>query len=227
MIRFNVLTLFPELIQPHLEFLPFKRAVEKKAAEYKLWNLRDYALDKRGTVDDKPYGGGTGMLLMPEPIYSALSDIHAGLPEDVIKKGGVRIILLSPRGKKYDQKYAEDLSKEREITLICGRYEGVDARIEENYVTDVISIGDFVLSGGEVPALTILESVTRLLPRVIEKEDAVANESFSNGTIEYPQYTRPEIFKGKKVPDVLLSGNHKEIEKWKKENSPVAERCTQ
>ena len=167
------------------------------------------------------------MLLMPEPIYSALSDIHAGLPEDVIKKGGVRIILLSPRGKKYDQKYAEDLSKEREITLICGRYEGVDARIEENYVTDVISIGDFVLSGGEVPALTILESVTRLLPRVIEKEDAVANESFSNGTIEYPQYTRPEIFKGKKVPDVLLSGNHKEIEKWKKENSPVAERCTQ
>jgi len=227
MIRFNVLTLFPELIQPHLEFLPFKRAVEKKAAEYKLWNLRDYALDKRGTVDDKPYGGGTGMLLMPEPIYSALSDIHAGLPEDVIKKGGVRIILLSPRGKKYDQKYAEDLSKEREITLICGRYEGVDARIEENYVTDVISIGDFVLSGGEVPALTILESVTRLLPRVIEKEDAVANESFSNDTIEYPQYTRPEIFKGKKVPDVLLSGNHKEIEKWKKENSPVAERCTQ
>ncbi len=222
MIRFNVLTLFPELIQPHLEFLPFKRAVEKKAAEYKLWNLRDYALDKRGTVDDKPYGGGTGMLLMPEPIYSALSDIHGRSPEDVIKKGGVRVILLSPRGKKYDQKYAEDLSKEREITLICGRYEGVDARIEENYVTDVISIGDFVLSGGEVPALTILESVTRLLPRVIEKEDAVANESFSNDTIEYPQYTRPEIFKGKKVPDVLISGNHKEIEKWKKENSPAA-----
>jgi len=116
MIRFNVLTLFPELIQPHLDFLPFKRAVEKKAAEYRLWNLRNYALDKRGTVDDKPYGGGTGMLLMPEPIYDALSDIHTMPPEDVIKKDGVRVILLSPRGKKYDQKYAEDLSKARKIT---------------------------------------------------------------------------------------------------------------
>ncbi|KKS07173.1 MAG: tRNA (guanine-N(1)-)-methyltransferase [candidate division WWE3 bacterium GW2011_GWE1_41_27] len=222
MIRFNVLTLFPELIQPHLEFLPFKRAVEKNAAEYKLWNLRDYALDKRGTVDDKPFGGGTGMLLMPQPIYDALNDIHGESPEDTIKKGGTRVILLSPRGKKYNQKYAEELTKAREVTLICGRYEGVDARVEENYVTDIISIGDYVLSGGEVPALTILESVTRLLPQVIEKEDAVTNESFSNGSLEYPQYTRPEIFKGKKVPDVLLSGNHKEIEKWKKDNSPDA-----
>ncbi|OGC79063.1 tRNA (guanosine(37)-N1)-methyltransferase TrmD [candidate division WWE3 bacterium RIFOXYD1_FULL_43_17] len=220
--RFNVLTLFPELIQPHLEFLPFKRAVEKNAAEYKLWNLRDYALDKRGTVDDKPFGGGTGMLLMPQPIYDALNDIHGESPEDTIKKGGTRVILLSPRGKKYNQKYAEELTKAREVTLICGRYEGVDARVEENYVTDIISIGDYVLSGGEVPALTILESVTRLLPQVIEKEDAVTNESFSNGSLEYPQYTRPEIFKGKKVPDVLLSGNHKEIEKWKKDNSPDA-----
>lgn len=222
MIRFNVLTLFPELIQPHLEFLPFKRAVEKQAAEYKLWNLRDYALDKRGTVDDKPFGGGTGMLLMPQPIYDALNDIHRELPENVVKKDGIRVILLSPRGKKYNQKLAEELSKAQEITLICGRYEGVDARVEENYVTDVISIGDYVLSGGEVPALVILESVTRLLPQVIEKEDAVINESFSDGSLEYPQYTRPEIFKGKKVPDVLLSGNHKEIEKWKKENSPAA-----
>ena len=222
MIRFNVLTLFPELIQPHLEFLPFKRAVEKNAAEYKLWSLRDYALDKRGTVDDKPFGGGTGMLLMPQPIYDALNYIHSELPENVVKKEGTRVILLSPRGKKYDQKYAEELTKAQEITLICGRYEGVDAREEENYVTDVISVGDYVLSGGEVPALTILESITRLLPQVIEKEDAVTNESFSNGNLEYPQYTRPEIFKGKKVPDVLLSGNHKEIERWKEENSPDA-----
>lgn len=222
MIRFNVLTLFPELIQPHLEFLPFKRAVEKNAAEYKLWNLRDYALDKRGTVDDKPFGGGTGMLLMPQPIYDALNDIHRELPENVVKKKDTRVILLSPRGKKYNQKFAEELTKAQEVTLICGRYEGVDARVEENYVTDVVSIGDYVLSGGEIPALTILESVTRLLPQVIEKEDAVINESFSDGNIEYPQYTRPEVFKGKKVPDVLLSGNHKEIEKWKKENSPKA-----
>ena len=222
MIRFNVLTLFPELIQPHLEFLPFKRAVEKNAAGYKLWNLRSYARDKRGTIDDKPYGGGTGMLLMPEPIYDALSDIHGEPPENVIKRDGVRVVLLSPRGKRYDQKYAEELSKASEITLICGRYEGVDARIEENYVTDVISIGDYVISGGEVPALIILESITRLLPQVIEKEDAITKESFSEGNIEHPQYTRPETFKGKKVPDVLLSGNHNEIEKWKKENSPLA-----
>ncbi len=220
MTRFNILTLFPELIQPHLEYLPFKRATEKKCAEYKLWNLRNYDIDKRGTVDDKPYGGGTGMLLMVEPIYNALSDIHGESPEETVRKGKTRVILLSPRGKKYTQKYAEELSKEQNITIICGRYEGVDARVEENYVTDVISIGDYVLSGGEIPALAILESVTRLLPGVLEKEEAVSIESFADGAIEFPQYTRPEEFKGKKVPEVLLSGNHKEIEKWKKENSP-------
>jgi len=220
MIKFNILTLFPELIQPYLEHLPLKRAVEKKCAEYELWNLRKYAIDKRGTVDDKPYGGGVGMLLMVEPIYTALSSIHNEPPEQTVKKGGTRIILLSPRGKKYTQKYAEELSKEQNLTIICGRYEGVDARVEENYVTDVISVGDYVLSGGEIPALIILESVTRLLPGVLEKEEAISIESFSNGAIEFPQYTRPEEFKGKKVPDVLLSGNHKEIEKWKKEHSP-------
>lgn len=220
MIRFNILTLFPELIQPHLEYLPFKRAVEKKCAEYTLWNLRNYAIDKRGTVDDKPYSGGTGMLLMVEPIYNALSDIHGEAPEKTVRKGKTRIVLLSPRGKKYTQKLAGELSKEQNITIICGRYEGVDARVEENYVTDVVSIGDYVLSGGEVPALAILESVTRLLPGVLEKEEAVSIESFADGVIEFPQYTRPEEFKGKKVPEVLLSGNHKEIEKWKKENSP-------
>lgn len=220
MIRFNILTLFPELIQPHLEYLPFKRAVEKKCAEYTLWNLRNYAIDKRGTVDDKPYSGGTGMLLMIEPIYNALSDIQGEAPEKTVSKGKTRVILLSPRGKKYTQKLAGELSKEQNITIICGRYEGVDARVEENYVTDVVSIGDYVLSGGEVPALAILESVTRLLPGVLEKEEAVSIESFTDGVIEYPQYTRPEEFKGKKVPEVLLSGNHKDIEKWKKENSP-------
>lgn len=219
MMRFNILTLFPELIQPHIEFLPFKRAVEKEAASYRLWNLRDYAIDSRGTVDDRPYGGGTGMILMPEPIYKALNDIHGESPEDAVTSGKKRVVLLSPRGQKYTQALAEELAKEQEITLICGRYEGVDARIEENYVTDVISIGDYVLSGGEVPALVIMESVTRLLPNVIEKEDAVVNESFSCDSLEYPQYTRPENFKGLKVPEVLLSGNHAEIEKWKKENS--------
>jgi tRNA (guanine37-N1)-methyltransferase len=220
MIRFNILTLFPELIQPHLNYLPFKKAVEKGLVEYTLWNLRDYAIDERGTVDDRSYGGGTGMILMPEPIYNALADINKQPPEDVVKKEKTRVILLSPRGKTFNQKYAEELSDEESITIICGRYEGVDGRIEENYASDVISTGDYVLSGGELPALTIMESVTRLLPGVLEKEDAAIKESFSSGKLEYPQYTRPENFRGIGVPKVLLSGNHKEIEKWREENSP-------
>lgn len=222
MIRFNIVTLFPDLIKPHLNFLPLSRAKEKNLAEYKIWNLRDYAIDARGTVDDKPYGGGTGMILMVEPIYNCLKDIYGKAPEITVKEKGARIILLSPRGTTYTQQNAKNLSKENEITIICGRYEGVDARVEENFVTDVISIGNFVLSGGEIPALAIVESVTRLLPGVIDKNDATVNESFVKGKIEHPQYTRPETFNGLGIPQVLLSGNHAEIEKWKTENSREA-----
>jgi len=231
MIKFNILTLFPQLFTSHFEELPYKKAVERKKAEYTLYNLRGYALDKRGTVDDKPYGGGTGMILMIEPIYNALEDIFKHDKDNLNKflkqrKNDKRIILLSPRGETYNQRKAEELSECSNLTFICGRYEGVDSRVEEYLCTDVISIGNYVVSGGELPALVIMESITRLIPGILEKEDASKNESFSNitnlnnnqYTVEYPQYTRPEIFMDMKVPKVLLSGNHKEIEKWRSGN---------
>ena len=208
MLNFNVITLFPNLFTEHLNNLPFKRAIEKQKIQVNFINLRDFALDSYGTVDDKPYGGGTGMVLMVEPIYNALATIQS--------KG--RVILLSPKGKKFTQQIANELSKEENITFISGRYEGIDARVED-YATDIISIGDYVLSGGELPALVIMESIVRLLPEVLEKESALEHESHNDGVLEYPHYTRPEEFDGKKVPSVLLSGNHKEIEKWRKENS--------
>jgi len=207
MINFNIITLFPQLIQPHLTELPFKKAIEKKLINVNLVNLREYSLNEYGSVDAKPYGGGTGMLLQVEPIYNALQDL----------KDKETIILLSPKGQRFTQQKAKELSKKENITFISGRYEGVDARVED-YVTDIISIGDYVLSGGELPILTIMESITRLLPGVLEKGDASEIESFENEQLEYPQYTRPEDFKGKKVPEVLLSGHHAQIEKWRKEN---------
>jgi tRNA (guanine37-N1)-methyltransferase len=208
MLRFNIITLFPQLIETHLKELPFKKAIEKNLIEIKTINLRDFAIDKHGTVDDKPYGGGTGMLLRVEPIHKALNTIE----------NKQRIILLSPKGEKLTQKKVKELATCENITFINGRYEGVDARVEE-YTTDIISIGDYVLSGGELPTLVIMESITRILPGILEKEDAATRESFEEGLLEYPQYTRPEEYEGKKVPEILLSGNHAEIEKWKKENS--------
>ena len=214
MLTFDIITLFPELFSAHLNTLPLKRALEKNLLKVNLHNLRDFAIDKRGTVDDKPYGGGVGMILMIEPIYKAL--------ESISKTKNHEIVLLAPSGKKYTQKTALEFSKCEQIILICGRYEGVDARVE-SLTTDVISIGDYVLSGGELPALAIMESTVRLIPNVLEKEQAVKLESFSDGFLEHPQYTRPEDFKGVKVPEVLLSGDHKRISDWKKKNSePVS-----
>lgn len=215
MLQINVLSLFPNLFTEHLNNLPFKRAIDKKIIDVKIWNLRDYALDAYGTVDDKPYGGGVGMLLMIEPIYNALTDI-LGKDFDKHKEKNGQVIVLSPRGKTFTQKLAQDFTAEQKITFICGRYEGMDARIEEYFATDVISVGNYVVSGGELPALTIMESITRLMPEVLEKSEATKIESFSEGdNIEYSQYTRPEDFKGYKVPKILLSGNHKEISQWR------------
>ena len=246
MLKFDVITLFPQLFSEHLNNLPFKKAIEKNIAKYNLWDLKKFSTNNYGSVDDKTYGGGVGMVLMIEPIFKALSEIYGkktmekrikgnsdtrlNKDTDVFLNKNKRIIVLSPRGQRFDQKKAEELSKCAQISLICGRYEGLDARIEESIATDVISVGDFVLSGGEIPALAIMESVTRLMPGVLEKEEAAKIESFSKHEIrsaekeegryiEYPQYTRPEDFMGLKVPQVLLSGNHSEIEKWRKENS--------
>jgi tRNA (guanine37-N1)-methyltransferase len=217
MIQFDVITLFPQLFSEHLNNLPFKKAISKNLVKVKLWNLRDCAMDKRGTVDDKPYGGGTGMILMIEPLFNTLRRIYGDSftsKKDIDPKSQ-KIVLLSPAGKKYDQKMAGEFTAAKQITLICGRYEGIDARVAESLATDVVSIGDYVLSGGEIPALAIMESVTRLIPGVLEKEDANKIESFSDGYIEYPQYTRPEDFNGLKVPEILLSGDHKKIADWR------------
>jgi len=214
MIKFDIVTLFPQLFKEHIENLPFRRALVKNSASYNLWDLRDFAIDKRGTVDDKTYGGGVGMILMIEPVYKALESIYDGkIPSKSSEKR--RIVVLTPRGEMLTQQKVRELSQCDQITLLCGRYEGMDARIEENIATDLISVGNFVLSGGELPALSVMEAITRLLPGVLEKKDAIEIESFSNGNIEYPQYTRPEDFKGMKVPEVLLNGNHKEINKWR------------
>jgi tRNA (guanine37-N1)-methyltransferase len=218
MITLNVVTLFPQLFEEHLKNLPFRKAIEKGLAKVNLVDLRNFAVDKHGTVDSRPYGGGTGMLLMVEPVYNALEEIKK-------KNKNTKIMLLSPKGKKLTQEKIEKLAQEKNLTFVCGRYEGVDARIE-GLCAESISIGDYVLSGGELPALVIMEGITRLLPGVLEKEDATKVESFAKDEInetggrhlEYPQYTRPEDFKGKKVPEVLLSGNHAEIEKWRNKN---------
>lgn len=218
MLKLDLITLFPDLFNEYLNVLPLKRAIQKNLAQVTFHNVRKYAMDKYGTVDDTPYGGGVGMVMMIEPIYKCLLDIY-GTEENFPKKDTKRaIIYLSPTGTRYTQAKAREFSQHEQITLICGRYEGIDARIMD-YATEIISIGDYVLSGGEVAAQVIMESVVRLIPGVLEKSVAVTNESFSEMLAEYPQYTKPEEFMGKKVPDTLLSGNHKEIEKWKAEHS--------
>ena len=188
-----------------------KRAQEKSLVEINFVQLRDFAVDKHGTVDDKPYGGGVGMLLRPEPIFNAVKSIK--------KSENSKVVLLTPRGQKLTQEKVRELSKLDEIILICGRYEGVDERVHEKLADELISIGDYVLAGGEIPAMVIVDSVTRLLEGVLSKPEATEKESFTEDSIEHPQYTRPEEFEGMKVPEVLLSGNHAEIEKWKKQHS--------
>jgi tRNA (guanine37-N1)-methyltransferase len=207
-LKINIITLFPKLFEEFKNVLPFKRALEKDLIELNIINLRDYAIDERGTVDDKPYGGGTGMILRIEPIFKAL--------ENIVDKN--EVIVLNPKGQIFDQKLANELKDKSSLTFICGRYEGIDQRVIDNLATREVSIGEYVCSGGEAPTIVMLEAILRLLPEVLE-EEVTLNESFQENVTEYPQYTRPEVFNGIKVPDVLISGNHKEIENWKKQNS--------
>lgn len=225
MIKINVITLFPELIEPHLKYLPFKKAInELEILEVNFVQLRDFAIDKHGTVDDKTYGGGVGLVLRPEPLFDAL--LSVGFSEEELLDGDLRaqnkpmhkIIVLTPKGEQYDQNTAKLLSEMEEITLISGRYEGIDQRIL-SLCDFQLSIGNFVLSGGEIPALVVMESVTRLLAGVLEKHEASAVESYSDPKAskkEFPQYTRPENYKGLVVPEILLSGDHKKIQEWRK-----------
>lgn len=229
----DILTLFPSMLSGPFSESIVKRAQEKGLVKINIHNLRDWAIDERGTVDDRPYGGGRGMILRPEPIFNAVESIKETRPRKTSEVGELagecKIVLLTPQGQLFNQQKAYEFSKLDQLILICGHYEGVDERVREHLVDEEISIGDYVLTGGEIPAMVIADAVTRLLPGVLEKE-ATSQESFQNSFIqspglnngigkellEYPQYTRPEDFRGLKAPEILLSGNHKEIEKWRK-----------
>ncbi len=214
---FYVLTLFPEMIDAALSHSIIGRAVKEGIIDVEAVNIRDFSKDKHRHVDDYPYGGGAGMVMQPQPIYDAYKSIE----EKAGKLGKARVIYMSPQGKRFDQKMAEELSKEDSIILLCGHYEGVDERIIEEIVTDEISIGDFVLTGGELAAAAIIDAVSRLVPGVLNKEESYEVESFSDGLLEYPQYTRPPVFMGREVPEVLLSGHHANIDKWRREQSII------
>jgi len=211
--KIDVLTLFPEMFTGVFGSSILKKAEEKNAATYNVVNFREFSDSKHGTVDDYPYGGGAGMVLKAQPIFSAVEHLH----EQSEKKP--RVILLCPQGERYTQRKAEELAKEDHLIFVCGHYEGYDERIREHVVTDEISLGDYVLTGGELGAMVIIDSVVRLLPGVLGNEDSPKKDSYSSGLLEHPHYTRPYDFKGYKVPDTLMSGNHKLIEEWRMKES--------
>ena len=210
-IRIDVLTLFPGMFNGPLDESIIQRAREKNILALNIRNLRDFTHDRHKTVDDKPFGGGPGMLLKPEPIFEAV--------ESLVRMDGSKVILMSPSGRRFTQTIARELAKERHLILVCGSYEGFDERIREHLADDELSIGDFVLTNGALPAMVIVDAVTRLLPGVLGDDDSSREESFSGELLEYPHYTRPAEFRGMKVPDVLLSGNHAEIAKWRAEQA--------
>ena len=210
-LRIDIITIFPKMFGPVLNESIIKRAQKKRKVEIYIHNLRDYSCDKHKKVDDRPFGGGSGMVMRPEPIFEAVGDIKSKIQNPKSKT-----ILLCPQGKRLNQEIAKRIAKYKHLILICGHYEGVDERVRRHLVDEEISIGDYVLTGGELPAMILVDSLVRLIPGVLKKEDATKNESFGKFPIlEYPQYTRPADYKGWKVPKVLLSGNHAEIEKWR------------
>ncbi len=206
--KFDVLTLFPEMFES-LKTSVIGKAVEKNLIDINLINIRDFSEDKHKKVDDTPYGGGAGMVMKPDVVYKAYQSVKAK---------NTKVIYMSPQGKTLNQQMVENLSKESHLIILCGHYEGIDQRVLNKIVDEEISIGDYVLTGGEIPAMVLIDSVSRYVEGVL-KQDSIQEESFLNGLLEYPQYTRPEIFEGEPVPEILLSGHHKKIERWRKEKS--------
>lgn len=210
----DIITIFPEVFQPYINESILKIAQEKGKLKIRLRNLRDYTLDKHRKVDDRPFGGGPGMVMTAEPIFRAAEKIRgAG------GRGTTKTILLCPQGKLLNQELAQRLSKLKHLILICGRYEGVDERVRKRLADEEISIGDYILTGGELPAMVLVDTVVRLIPGVLGHKDSIRDESFSANLLEYPQYSRPADFKGMKVPEILLSGNHKKIAEWRKKQA--------
>lgn len=213
--KYYVMTLFPEMIERGMNTSILGRAMEEGFIELEVRNIRDYTLDKHLKVDDYPYGGGAGMVMEAEPIYRCFESICS----EVGKRP--RVVYLTPQGGVFHQAMAKAFSREEEIVFLCGHYEGVDERVLEEIVSDYVSIGDYVLTGGELPAMVMMDAIARLVPGVLNNEDSAETESFSDGLLEYPQYTRPVEILGRKVPEVLLSGHHENIRKWRQEQSEI------
>lgn len=210
--KFTVLTLFPEFINSMLDYSIIRRALDRDLISLEPVNIRDFAVNKHGQVDDYPYGGGQGMVMMVEPIYNAINSV---------RDEKSHVVYLSPQGRVLDQNVVKELKEKEHIVLLCGHYEGIDERIIENFVDEEISIGDYVLTGGEIPAMVLIDSVSRLIDGVLSSKDSYEDESHTDGLLEYPQYTRPVEFLGLKVPDVLLSGNHQKIKEYRQKMSLV------
>lgn len=217
MIKFDAITIFPELFDSFKNESLLQRAQKKKLLRIEAHDLRKWAKDRHQTVDDRPFGGGLGMVMKVEPIFKAVAQLKKG-------RGRTKVILFTPRGKKFTQAKAKELSKLDHLIFICGRYEGVDERVAQYIADEELSIGDYVLMGGEIPAMAVIETVSRLIPGVIGKPEFLKERGIKNAFIEYPQYTRPELFKKWKTPEVLLSGDHKKIEEWRKKRGKIIEK---
>lgn len=211
MMSIHILTLFPAMFSGPFSESIVKRAVDQGLVEISIYNIRDYTSDKHHVVDDSPYGGGPGMVLKPEPIFKAVEAVRG--------ETGMPVILLTPQGKLFSHRVAEELAQNEKMMLVCGHYEGVDERVREHLVTDEISIGDYILSGGELAAMVVVDAVVRQVPGVLGSEESVEDDSHAKGLLEYPQYTRPQSFHNWEVPEVLLSGNHAEIARWRRTQS--------
>jgi tRNA (guanine37-N1)-methyltransferase len=217
--QFEVFTLLPEIFPPYLESSILQRARQRGLVTVHVHNIRDYTHDKHHVTDDTPYGGGGGMVMKPEPVFEAVESVLGTDPHLSGAKPACPVIMLTPQGRVFSQPIAEELSRHEKIALICGRYEGIDERIREHLVTDEISIGDYVLTGGELPALIVIDAISRLIPGVLGDPGGAMDDSHASGLLEYPHYTRPPEFRGWKVPEILLSGDHGKIEKWRREQS--------
>ncbi len=217
--RFHIVTLFPEAFRGPLDVSILKRARDRGLVDVRLHQLRDYTHDRHHVTDDAPFGGGPGMVLKPEPLFEAVEGIRQSVAAEGRAAASLSVILLDPQGRRLTQSVARDLASREEMVLLCGHYEGVDERVREHLVTDEISIGDYVLTGGELAAMVLVETVARLVPGVLGSEDSGGQDSHARGLLQHPQYTRPAVFRGWSVPDVLLSGDHREVERWRRRQS--------
>lgn len=217
--RFHVMTLFPDMVMNALSESIIGRALDKGAVSIEAVNIRDYAFNKHNKVDDYTYGGGAGMLMQAEPVWKCYEAITARIADDNTEHKKPRVIYMTPQGKTFSQDIAKELAGEDDLIFLCGHYEGIDERVLEEIVTDNISIGDYVLTGGELPAMIVIDAVSRLIPGVLHNDESPEYESFEDGLLEYPQYSRPEVWHDKAVPKILLSGHHENVEKWRHEQS--------